>query len=136
MEHKIPRRIPRRDVLAFIAVHSTDATAPHMVRFEEYVDHGEQWHVVALVVADEAAVRFWADIFGHHPDQLHREDRPAGTAGRSRPCTFIDSMADGWWGLTTDVTATVDHPHAADAPVTENTENTEVPRPVVLAEAA
>jgi hypothetical protein len=127
------RKIPRRDVLAFIAVHSTDTVAPHTVRFEEYVDAGEEWHVVALVVADEAAVRFWADVFGHRPDQLHRTEYPAGTAGRSRPCTFIDSMADGWWGLITDIIATVDHPCAADDPLTQDTG---VPQPVIIAEAA
>jgi hypothetical protein len=121
-------KIPRRDVLAFIAVHATDAAAPHTVRFEEYVDHGEQWHVVALTVADEAAVRFWADIFGHHPDQLHREHHQAGTSGRARPWTLIDSMADGWFGLTTDITATVVHPPATDAPTAAD--------PAPLAEAA
>jgi hypothetical protein len=128
------RKIPRRDVLAFIAVHATDAVAPHTVRFEEYVDAGEQWHVVALVVADEAAVRFWADIFGHHPDRLHREHRPAGPDGRSRPCTFIDSMGDGWCGFTTDITAVVDRPpQQSDALIADIT----APRqPAVVAEAA
>jgi hypothetical protein len=129
MKHKIPRR----DVLAFIAVHGTDAVTPHTVRFEEYVDAGEPWHVVSLTVADEAAVQFWADLFGHHPDQLHREARPAGTGGRSRPHTFIDSMADGWCGFTTDITAIVDHPRAADARVPDLTA---ARQPVVVAEAA
>jgi hypothetical protein len=118
-------------VLTFIAVHGTEAVTPHTVRFEEYIDHGEEWHVVSLTVVDEAAVRFWADVFGHRPDQLHRTEYPAGTHGRARPHTFIDSMADGWWGLTTDITATVDHPHEADA-----TQDAAAPRPVALAEAA
>jgi hypothetical protein len=126
-------KIPRRDVLAFIAVHGTDAVAPHTVRFEEYIDHGEPWHVVALAVADEAAVRFWADVFGHHPGRLRHTHYPAGSRGRACPYTFIDSTDDGWWGLTTDVTATVDHPHAADAPVTNLTA---ARRPMVTAEAA
>ena len=103
------RTIPRGAVLAFIAAHVTDAVAPHTIRFEEYLDHGEEWHVVALAVADEAAVRFWADLFGHHPDRLHRTHVPAGTGGR-RARTLIDSMADGWWGLTTDITAVVHAP--------------------------
>lgn len=112
------RLIPRREVLAFIALTSDEASAPNTVEIREYVHtDGAEWHVIDLTVDSEAAVRFWAGVFGHPENRFHR----------SEPITLDDgthvvrcrSQNTGWRGFTTEVAASIGQP--AEVPLDERT---------------
>lgn len=97
--------INRREVLAFIALHTDEASAPHLVSFREYNYEGRDWHMVELNVDSEAAVRFWADVFGHGAHSFMRFDHPQPDGSI---WTTYHSQDDGWRGFTTKVQAAVE----------------------------
>lgn len=102
------RLIPRREVLAFIALTGDESTMPRNISFREYTyKDGNEWHVVDITVDDAAAVRFWADAFGHPEDRLYRTDHTRADGSR---WVQYRSQHTGWRGFTTTVEATVDLP--------------------------
>lgn len=112
------RMIPRREVLAFIALTTDEALAPEEVRFYEYIDNeGKACRVITLTVETETAVRFWAAAFGHGEYGFHMADN-SSTDGE-RHWTTYSSTDTGWRGFTTEVNARVYK--AADVPLDETT---------------
>lgn len=104
----IERLIPRREVLAFIALTTDEASAPNEIEFREYVgEDGRVWRVVEIYVDSEAAVRFWMGVFGHEERYLFRSDRTGSDGIRY---TSYRSQSDGWRGFTTVVQARVNQP--------------------------
>jgi hypothetical protein len=103
------RTIPRREVLAFIALHGDEASMPCIVRFRESHHHDRDWRVVDLTVDSEAAVRHWMTVFGHDEKYLSRYDQTRDDGTRY---TSYYSQEDGWRGFTTAIGASVDAPPA------------------------
>ena len=105
MRTAIQRQIPRREVLAFIALNCDEAMAPQEVEFREYAYSGRDWHVVELTVETEAAVRHWAKVFGHGERDFRRSEhvREDGTRW-----TRYGSQSDDWRGFITQVSASID----------------------------
>lgn len=102
------RKVPRREILAFIALNTDEASAPTSVEFREYTgDEGRDWYVIELQVDSEAAVRYWAGVFGHPERYLYRREHTRADGTR---WTMYRSQADGWRGFTTVVGAAVDEP--------------------------
>jgi hypothetical protein len=102
-----PRLIPRREVLAFIALNGDESTMPIEIRFREYIYVGDEWHVIALAVDTEAAVRHWANAFGHGANHFSSNvhARDDGTQ------YMVHKSHDyNWRGFITEVRANVDLP--------------------------
>lgn len=106
----LPRRIPRREVLAFIALNGEELHMPHSVEFREYVYEGDEYRVITLEVETEAAVRFWAQVFGHRHERWYSYDY-AATA--DRPAWTKYRSGDTWRGWLTRIDADVKHGVAA-----------------------
>jgi hypothetical protein len=111
------RMIPRREVLAFIALNTDEASAPSMVEFREYGYEGREWHVIDLTVGTEAAVRFWAGVFGHGERAVHHNVHTRKDGSR---WTSHYSQATGWRGFTTEIRANVDE-HTEPEPLDDAT---------------
>jgi hypothetical protein len=114
----LPRLIPRREVLAFIALTGDEASMPHTIRFREYRGGDRDWHVVDLDVDGEAAVRFWAGVFGHPEHHFRRSEHTRADGTR---WTNYSSSNAGWRGFTTEVEAQVDEHEITDAPLDDAT---------------
>lgn len=100
----IARLIPRREVLAFIALHGTEEAAPNQVNFREYEREGQEWHCIDLAVDTPDAVRFWAQTFGHaesryrvqklSDETLYHSSHDTWRGWRVKAECFADSVAD------------------------------------------
>jgi hypothetical protein len=106
---RLLRLIPRRRVLAFIALHGTEATMPKQIGVREYHYDGQDWRVVALEVEDQAAVQFWAEQFGHDEKRFR-----ANTYTRDDGTQWTKYSSGGVWhaagppGIRAEVEANVD----------------------------
>lgn len=93
----------RREVLAFIALNSTEAYAPESVLFRADEANGTAQPLVRLKVDSDLAVQHWAQIFGHGP-QAALEPTPVTLAGK----TWVNYFSsDTWRGYRTTVEADV-----------------------------